>query len=282
MSDVMNAPPQPTMQTEFRPGTQGQPIWYELMTPDPAAVIAFYRATLGWKIHTQGRAMPNGAEYREISRADGALAGGVLKLSPMMIEGGAKPGWLPYFYVEDVDGSAGKVWELGGRVHMAPSTIDGVGRIAMVADGQGAAFYLMKPTPPAGDPEAKSDVFHPMKAGHCRWNELNTVDPAGAVEFYLALFDWTKGMAMPMGEMGDYQFIEAGGVAIGAINPVKGRPSAWLPIFGVAEIAAAKDAALGNGGTITEDIQEIPGGEFALYCTDPSSAALGFVGPKGA
>ncbi|HEX5747073.1 MAG TPA: hypothetical protein VFZ09_12590 [Archangium sp.] len=56
-------------------------------------------------------------------------------------------------------------------------------------------------------------------------------------------------MTMPMDEMGDYQFIEAGGVAIGAI---------------------------------TQDVQEIPGGEFAFTATDPSGAMLGFVGPKGA
>jgi predicted enzyme related to lactoylglutathione lyase len=200
----------------------------------------------------------------------------------MMIEGGAKPGWLPYFYVDDVDAAAGRTWELGGRVHMAPSSIDGVGRIAMVADAQGAPFYLMKPTPPAGDPNAQSDVFHPMKAGHCRWNELNTVDPAGALQFYRALFDWTAGMSMPMGELGDYQFVEAGGVTIGAVCPTRQPPSSWLPYFGVADIAAAKAAAEANGGKITQDLQEIPGGEFSLTSTDPSGAPLGFVGPKGA
>jgi predicted enzyme related to lactoylglutathione lyase len=282
MSDVMNAPPQPTMQTEFAPGTQGQPIWYELMTSDPTGVAAFYRATLGWEIAAEGIRNPNGSEYRMIGRADGGSAGGVLTLSPMMIQGGGKPIWLPYFYVDDVDAAAGKVWELGGQVHMAPSTIASVGRIAMVADAQGAPFYLMKPTPPAGNPNAKSDVFDPMKAGHCRWNELNTADTAGALAFYLALFGWSPGMAMPMGVMGDYQFIEAGGVMIGAISPCRDKPSAWLPYFGVTDIAAAKEAALANGGALVDDIQEIPGGEFSLCCTDPSGATVGFVGPKGA
>lgn len=282
MSDVMNAPPQPAMKTEMAPGTQGAPIWYELMTPDPGAVAPFYRATLGWEIPGEGHAMPNGSEYREIGRADGGFAGGVLTMTPMMCESGAKPGWLPYFYVDDVDAAAGKVWELGGQVHMAPSTIDGVGRIAMVTDAQGAAFYLMKPIPPASDPDAQSDVFDPVKAGHCRWNELNTANPAAALDFYLTLFGWTKGMTMPMGEAGDYQMIEAGGVMIGAISPCQGKPSAWLPYFGVADIAAAKEAAMSGGGKIVDDIQEIPGGEFSMSCTDPSGAAIGFVGPKGA
>jgi predicted enzyme related to lactoylglutathione lyase len=39
----------------------GMPIWYELMTPDPAGVAAFYRAVGGWDIPAQGNAMPNGS-----------------------------------------------------------------------------------------------------------------------------------------------------------------------------------------------------------------------------
>jgi predicted enzyme related to lactoylglutathione lyase len=281
MSEATLAQPAPEM-TAPRPDTQGAPIWYELMTPDPAGVSAFYRATLGWEIQAEGIKNPNGSEYRMIGRRDGGSAGGVLTISTAMAEGGATPGWLPYFHVDDVDAVAGKAWELGGQVWMAPSTIDGVGRIAMLGDPQGAAFYLMKPTPPAGNPGAQSDVFDPMKAGHCRWNELNTTDAAGALTFYTELFGWTAGMAMPMGPAGDYQFIEVEGSAIGAINPVEAGPSMWLPIFGVTDIGAAKAAAQANGGTITTDIMEIPGGEFALNVDDPSGAALGFVGPKGA
>jgi hypothetical protein len=252
------------------------------MTPDPAIVTPFYRATLGWEIPEEGMSNPNGSEYRMIGRADGGNSGGVLTLSPTMIEGGAKPGWLPYFYVDDVDGAVGKVWELGGRVWMDASTIGDVGRMAMLGDPQGAPFYLMKPTPPPGRPDVQSDVFDPNKPGHCRWNELNTTDAAGAWQFYGGLFGWTKGMAMPMGEMGDYQFIEAGDLTIGAVNPMQEPPSFWLPIFGVADIEAARAAVEANGGTITTDLQEIPGGEFALNVDDPSGAAVAFVGPKGA
>lgn len=281
MTDATLAQPAPEMAAP-RPDAQGNPIWYELMTPDPAGVTAFYRATLGWEIQTEGMKNPNGSEYRMIARRDGGSAGGVLTLTPGMTAGGAKPGWLPYFYVDDVDAAAAKAQGLGASVHMAPSTIEGIGRMAMLADPQGAAFYLMKPTPPASDPNARSDVFDPMKAGHCRWNELNSTDASGALRFYTELFGWTAGTAMPMGPAGDYQFIEIDGAAIGAINPVQAAPSMWLPIFGVADIEAAKAAVEANGGTITTDIMEIPGGEFALNADDPSGAALGFVGPKGA
>ena len=264
-------------------GSTGKPIWYELMTPDPAGVAGFYRAVLGWEIPAEGHPMPNGSEYREIGRADGGFAGGVLRLTPQMAEHGVTPAWFPYFHVGDVDAAVGKAKDMGAAVFMPPWSMDGVGRMAMLADPQGASFYVMDPTPPPDRPDAESDVFDPAKPGHCRWNELNTTDAQGARAFYLPLFGWTAGMAMPMGEQGEYQFVEVDGQAIGAINPAlpEGKRPHWLPIFGVADIEAAKEAAIANGGTITDDIREIPGGEFALCCTDPSGAGLGLVGPKG-
>lgn len=259
----------------------GSPIWYELMTPDPGAVAQFYRATIGWDIPGDGMTMPNGTEYRMIGREDGGNAGGALTLTPQMAEGGARPGWMVYFNVDDVDASVAKAQAIGANVHMAPVTMDGVGRMAMLSDPQGAPFYLLDPTPPPDNPDAQSDVFDPDKAGHCRWNELSTTDGPGALEFYTTLFGWSKGMAMPMGPAGDYQFIENGDVTLGAINPVQGSNPFWLPIFGVADIEAARLAVEANGGAITTDLQEIPGGEFALNVNDPAGAPLGFVGPKG-
>lgn len=264
-------------------GSQGQPIWYELMTPDPAAVAPFYQATLGWEIPTEGHPMPNGSEYREIVRADGGNAGGVLTLTPQMAGGGARPGWMTYFHVDDVDSAVAKATGMGASVHMPAMTMDGVGRMAMIADPQGAPLYVIDPTPPPDNPDAQSDVFDPNKPGHCRWNELNTPDAAGAWRFYESLFGWSKGIAMPMGEFGDYEFVEMGDLTIGAVNPAmpEGAQPHWLPIFGVADIETARAAVEANGGTITQDLQEIPGGEFALNANDPAGAPLGFVGPKG-
>src|SRR5688572_9798567 len=89
-----------------RPDMAGRPIWYELMTPDPAAVAPFYRATLDWEIPPAGDGMPNGSEYRLIGRADGGTAGGVLTLTANMQAHDAKAGWTPYFHVDDVDAAA--------------------------------------------------------------------------------------------------------------------------------------------------------------------------------
>lgn len=262
----------------------GMPIWYELMAPDPAAVAPFYRATLGWEIPAEGHDMPNGSQYREVRRADGGHAGGVLTLTPGMAEGGAKAGWMTYFHVEDVDAAVSKAQEMGASLHMAPMTMEGVGRMAMLADPQGAPFYVMDPVPPPDRPDAQSDVFEPRSPGHCWWNELETTDGPAATEFYKALLGWSADHAMSMGAQGDYRFLENGGTGIGAINPWKpeGMAVCWLPYFGVADVEAAKAAAESSGGRMTHDIHQVPGGDFIFTATDPAGAHVGFVGPKGA
>ena len=148
----------------------GMPIWYELMTPDPAGVAAFYRAVGGWEIPAEGNAMPNGSEYREIKRPDGGNLGGVLTLTQTMRDGGARSGWMPYFHVADADDAVTKAESMGAGVQMPPTRMH-VGTLAMIADPQGAPIYLMDPIPPADNPDARSDVWDARKAGHCRWNE---------------------------------------------------------------------------------------------------------------
>jgi len=260
----------------------GKPIWYELMAPDPAAVAPFYNAVLGWDIQP-GLAAASGGPYAMIGRADGGLAGGVLTLAAEMMDQGVRPAWLPYFEVDDVGAAFEQAKALGASVWLPPRDI-GVGTIAMLGDPQGAPFYVMDPAPPPGQPDAASDVFKPMTPGHCNWNELETTDEPGATAFYTALLGWTAENAMPMGDKGDYRFVEAEGTRIGAINPWMADYMAlgWLPYFGVADIAAAKAAAEANGGTVTHDIHEVPGGDFIFTATDPAGAPVGFVGPKGA
>jgi predicted enzyme related to lactoylglutathione lyase len=253
------------------------------MTPDPTAVTSFYRGVLGWDMPADGHIMPNGAEYREIKRGDGGSAGGVLTLTSGMTAAGASAGWMTYFDVDDVDAAVDQARSLGAAVHMPPTTMEGIGRMAMISDPQGAHLYLMKPTPPPGNPGAQSDAFDARKPGHCRWNELQTSDEPGSTSFYRALFGWNADNAMPMGDKGDYRFVEAGSEAIGAINPwmPDNMPVSWLPYFGVADIDAARAAAEAEGGTVTHDVHQVPGGEFIFTATDPAGAPVGFVGPKG-
>ncbi|MFL6754340.1 MAG: VOC family protein [Sphingomicrobium sp.] len=254
-------------------------IWYELMTADPTAAKTFYDAVVGWHIEAQSN-FPNG--YRMIGRSDGGFAGGVLPLNDEMQQHGARPTWLGYLYVDDVDSSVAAIEKSGGKTFMAPFDIPNIGRVAMVADPAGAPFYIMKPIPPEGQPDAKSDVFSTDQAQHVRWNELSTTDPDGAVDFYRRQFGWGQEGDMDMGEMGKYRFIQNGPTTIGAImrKPPQLPVSSWTYYVGVDDIDRAADAIKSGGGQILNGPMEIPGGEFAVNAMDPQGAPFGLVGPR--
>ena len=278
MSEVTDAPA-PAQSTDPAPSARGHLIWYELMTPDADASKAFYDAVVGWEI---GEPVAEYQGYRMIGRGDGSFAGGVLPLTQEMQQHGARPAWLGYIGVDDTDDAAASIEQAGGKIFMAPFDIPNVGRVAMVADPQGAPFYVMKPTPPANDPNARSDVFSVDRPRHVRWNELSTTDPEAAVDFYRSQFGWGQEGAMPMGEMGDYRFIQSGGDTIGAVmrKPPQLPASTWTYYFGVEDIDRAAEAVKSGGGQVVNGPMEIPGGEFAANAIDPQGAAFGLVGPR--
>ena len=255
-------------------------IWYELMSPDPAETKRFYDAVVGWDIDENAVAV--GVDYRMIKRSGGGNAGGVLTLTDEMRAGGARPIWLGYLHVGDVDAKAEAIKADGGQEMMAPWDQPGVGRLAMVTDPQGAPFYLMDPLPPEGQPDAVSDAFSVDRAQHVRWNELWTDNPAGAVDFYKKHFGWAQEGDMDMGEMGKYQFVQHNGVMIGAIMPrMPDMPvSMWNFYIGVDDIDRAAAAVTAGGGQVVNGPMEIPGGEYAVNAVDPHGAHIGFVGPR--
>lgn len=256
---------------------QGTPIWYELLTSDLAAAAPFYHAVLGWSIAAEADPM-GGMDYRMIVRTDGGMAGGAMMIDAAMAASGVKPGWLIYFGVDDVDASVARIESLGGAVHMPAMSLEGIGRMAMLADPQGAVFYVMR-----GASDESSDVFSVTDAGHGRWNELSTRDGPAALAFYQAALGLEHKGGMPMGEAGEYSFISAGDIVIGAISPtlpLEAQP-AWLVYFGVENIAAAKRAIEANGGTVSMGPMEVPGDDWIIIGNDPQGAAFGVVGPKG-
>lgn len=137
-------------------------IWYELLTSDPDAAARFYGAVMGWQSADSGQA---GMDYRFLSK-DGVAVGGLMALPPGAAEAGMRPGWLGYVSVADVDRAVGSFIATGGALHMPAMDVPGIGRMAMVADPQGAALYVMTPI---GTDAATS--FAPGKPGHGGWRD---------------------------------------------------------------------------------------------------------------
>jgi uncharacterized protein len=268
----------PTMAQSNRtgPNPEGDFIWYELMTPDADGSKTFYDAVVGWDIAGEGP--PEYGGYRMIG-SNGSFAGGVLPITSEMQQHGARPIWLGYLHVDDVDARVESIEAAGGRALMPATDIPNVGRIAMVADPQGAPFYVMKPIPAEGRENEPSTVFSPTDQGRCGWNELSTSDPVAARRFYGEQFGWTTEKFMPMGEQGEYRFIDHHGLTLGAIAGAMGdQPPHWRFYFRVASVSKAKDTAEAKGGNIVAGPMEVPGGDHIVIGIDPQGAEFALVG----
>ncbi len=260
----------------------GDFIWYELLTSDADAAGDFYGKVVGW---ASIRSDQPDMDYRFFSSGDGSDptdgVGGYMAITPEMAEGGAHPSWVGYICVDDVDVSVTKLTAAGGKVLMPATDLEGVGRMAMVTDPQGAPFYVMRG---ASDETSHSFAALEPKIGHCAWNELASNDPDAAKAFYSAQFGWAKDGELDMGPMGKYEFLKASGgrFALGAVMPLMpGMPMPmWTFYFRVPDIDIAVDTIKANGGTMLAEPMEIPGGEFSLSAMDPQGAAFGLVGPR--
>ena len=256
------------------PNPEGTPIWYELITADPDAAKTFYDDVVGWTIEAQ----PSGEmDYRMIVAANGENAGGVMRLDDKMKAGGGKPGWLFYIGVDDVDATVDKAKAAGAGVIMPPWTIEGIGRIALLHDPQGVPFYVMR-----GASDESSTAFDRAGLGKCNWNELNTDDQQGALKFYGEVFGWAFPESMPMGEMGDYVFVDVAGTRIGAImqRPADSPPANWRFYFRSPDVDAAADKVTQGGGTVHHGPVDVPGGDRIIVASDPEGVMVGVVGPS--
>lgn len=260
----------------------GDFIWYELLTPDADAAADFYGKVVGWSSRAADQP---GMDYRLFSARPGGDpaddVGGCMAITNDMAQHGARPMWLGYIGVDDVDETAERVTAAGGSVQMPAMDIDGVGRMAMVADPQGAAMYVMRGV---SDETSHSFAATEPKPGHCAWNELASDDPAAGKRFYAALFGWEQDGDLDMGPLGKYEFlwVSAKRFMLGAVMPTMPEMprSAWTFYFRVPDIDRAAQTIRASGGTLLAEPMEIPGGDFSLTATDPHGAVFGLVGAR--
>lgn len=254
--------------------TQGTPCWYELGTSSLDGAIAFYGKLFGWSVN---KAPMEGFDYR-LASAGGDMVAGMMSNAE---QHGAPPHWLLYFQVDDCDAFTAQVAQRGGGTLVPPTDIPNTGRFAVLTDPQGAAFGVLTPLPMDPADGQQGGAFNQEASGHGNWHELMSSDPKAALAFYTELLGWTAGDALDMGPMGTYQLIAFGGRNIGGIMGQGQAPRpAWLPYFGVDDVAGAMATITETGGSILHGPQEVPGPALIAVAMDPQHAAFAIVGPK--
>jgi len=112
--------------------------WNELATDDVDAARAFYGALFGWTIEPVDGPTP----YFEIAH-EGQRNGGMRPLGDEQT--GTPPHWIVYFGVDSCAAGVAAAEAAGGRT-VLPTMDLPIGRIAAVADPQGAVFALFEGT----------------------------------------------------------------------------------------------------------------------------------------
>jgi uncharacterized protein len=165
----------------------GVPCWVDTNQPDPKAAVDFYGKLFGWDFED---AMPAGSEgsyyIAKIRGGSVAAVGGTPPGAPPM------PMWNTYVSVDSADETAARIREAGGTA-MDPFDVMDAGRMAIVADPEGAAFCVWQPMKTQG-----AQIVN--EHGSLNFNVLSTRDLNRAKTFYGAVFGWET-LPLPSGTM---------------------------------------------------------------------------------
>jgi predicted enzyme related to lactoylglutathione lyase len=263
----------------------GVPCWVDTGQPDPEAGVAFYRGLFGWEFED---AMPPGSEGKYFTAR---LPGGDVAAVGSLPEG-APPlaAWNTYIWVESADETAAKVQAAGGRVLMEPFDVMDAGRMAVLADPEGAVFSVWQP----GAMKGAQVVNEP---GSVNFNGLHTRDAEAAKRFYGAMFGWgtiTVGGAelWTLPGYGDHLEERDPGLrarnaefgaepgfedVVASINPIgddaAGVPAHWSVTFSTDAAAALAARAAQLGGTVLVPPIDVPWSRMTVIA-DPQGASF--------
>ncbi|HWW89243.1 MAG TPA: VOC family protein [Solirubrobacteraceae bacterium] len=260
----------------------GVPCWVDTSQPDPEAAVAFYSGLFGWDFED---AMPPGSPGKYfIARLRGRDVAAV----GSQPEGGPPTAtWNTYVWVDSADESAAKVLDAGGRVLMDPFNVMNAGRMAVVADREGAAFCVWQAREHRG-----SQIVN--ESGSLNFNGLNTRDPDGAKAFYASVFGWQTlelggaemwrlpgygefleetdpGLRERMAQSGAPEGFED---VVATLNPIADdQPAHWSVTFAVDDADATAARASELGGEVLVAPFDAPWVRMTVI-SDPQGATL--------
>jgi uncharacterized protein len=270
----------------------GVPCWVDTAQPDPEAAASFYADLFGWELEDRMAADSPGHYF--VAQVRGADVAGIGSQQDGMPP---TPAWNTYVWVDSADETAAKVKEAGGQVLIGPFDAADAGRMAVLADPEGATFSILQ----AKGHRGAQRVNEP---GTWNFSELNTRDPEGAKAFYGAVFGWqAQGLDLGDGEStmwrvpGYGDFLEAGvdpevrsrqadvGAPAGFEDAVawllpmtsdrfpEDVPPHWSVTFAVDDADAVADRAAELGGQVTVPPLDAPFVRLAVL-RDPQGAAF--------
>ena len=248
----------------------GVPCWIDTNQPDPEAALPFYAGLFGWAFE-DGMPEGSGSHYfiGRIRGGDVAAVSSVPEGAPPMAM------WNTYIWVDDADATAKAATEAGGTVLNGPFDVMDAGRMAVIADPEGAVFMAWQ----AGNHKGATVV---NEHGSLNFNGLATRDVAAAERFYGAVFGW-KVLSLDAGPFwalpayGDHLEELTPGVkeqaasmgapdgfidVVAMVNPIadgdEDTPPHWSVTFATDDVAATAAKAKELGGEVVVEPVDAP------------------------
>ena len=196
---------------------------------------------------------------------------------------GAPPCWFSYIATADLDATAERARTLGANFLMGPADV-GSGRVALVQEPNGAAFFLWQAIDFGGAELIRAP-------GAMVWNELYTRNLEATQSFYSALFGW-EWSSVPIPQGGDYQLanleyhlanlgdLQVAGVLV--MDESWGEmPPHWMIYMQVEDADAAAAQVTALGGDVCVPVTDISVGRFAVV-NDDQKGTFSIFEPKTA
>jgi len=243
--------------------TVGKFVWHEQVSANPKQAQDFYTQLFGWDTEVF---KPGEVDYAMIS-SGGQTHGGFGKA----MEGAPPPHWLSHVRVENLDDTIEKAKGAGGKLAAGPFEMSEVGRMAIIADPQGAYISAYQP-----------ETEGPGSEGVFVWDELGTTDVDDAQRFYGEVFGWTTSDMGP--EYGGYRIFNRGETGIAGVMaaPHESIPPHWQPYVAVDDPDATTKKATELGGTVLLEPMDVPKVGRIGVLSDPQGATFGIIKPEPA
>jgi predicted enzyme related to lactoylglutathione lyase len=246
----------------------GVPCWVDIWCSDADRAAEFYARLFGWEVI-------GGANEPEIRHLICRRRGRDVAAIGSRPDVAGPPAWGTYVWVDDLDATAARVLEAGGRLEIEPfQSLDG-GRMAVIADPEGAVIGAWQPATHSG----AGLVSEP---GAWSMSILRARDSEAAKRFYAAVFGW---QAEPFAG-GQLTLFRLPGYVGG--EPTQPVPrdvvatmapaddgSAWGVDFWIDDANHAAAVAAEAGGKVLAGPYEFPDGSFRqAVLADPEGATF--------
>ncbi len=247
----------------------GAPIWFDLMSSDPARAAEFYEQIFGWNL--EGPANPEFGGYQNFTRNGKRVAGMV----PPMGEGPANI-WSVYLNTADAHATVAAAEAAGATVMVPPMAVGDLGSMMVVTDPAGAVIGFWQPGTHPGFTEWGEH-------GTPYWFECQSKDYDASLAFYRTVLGarieeiGTGGAPDAVGPERYGQVFVGESAYSGIMDAAKlfpaEVPSFWQVYITVDDVAATVKQAEALGAQILMPGEDTPWGTLAVL-RDPLGALI--------